>query len=54
VKATDRLYTAPDMVPVEMPIGLKHMDCAWCWCEPVIEVDDEGDEVLIHRSVTWN
>lgn len=36
------------------PVELKHMDSQFCWCEPVVEVDDDGDEVLIHRQVTWN
>jgi hypothetical protein len=44
----------PDTAPVEMPVGLKHQDSDFCWCDPVVEVDDTGDETVIHRQVTWN
>ena len=35
-------------------VELKHVDSQFCWCEPVVDVDDDGDEVLVHRQVTWN
>jgi len=44
----------PATVPVEMPIGLKHLDSESCWCDPVIEVDENGAEITFHRQVTWN
>ena len=25
-----------------------------CWCDPIIEVDAEGQELVLHRQVTWN
>jgi len=31
-----------------------HLDSASCWCEPLLEVDETGQEVVIHREVTWN
>jgi hypothetical protein len=46
------LYTAA--IPVGMPIGLKHLDSDFCWCDPVIEVDESGVESVLHRQVTWN
>jgi hypothetical protein len=39
---------------VKMPVGLNHIDSDYCWCEPMIEVDDNGEEVLVHRQVTGN
>ena len=46
------------LVPTERngvkAVELKHVDSQFCWCEPVVELDDEGDEVLMHRQVTWN
>ena len=42
------------LVPVEMPVGLTHLDSDLCWCEPIVEVDDDGEHVLLHRQVTWN
>jgi hypothetical protein len=41
-------------VPVEMPIGLRHVDSKICWCDPIVNVDESGQEVLLHQQVTWN
>ncbi len=24
------------------------------WCEPLVELDEEGRQVVTHRKVTWN
>lgn len=53
MKLMDRIWTSP-AGSVEMPVGLNHIDSDYCWCEPMIEVDDNGEEVLVHRQVTWN
>ena len=42
------------LAPVEMPVGLSHIDSDFCWCDPVIEVEESGQEVVLHRQVTWN
>ena len=44
----------PALVPVEMPVGLNHLDLDFCWCDLTVEVDDDGEHVLLHRQVTWN
>ena len=44
----------PAIVPVEMPVGLNHLDSDLCWCDPIIEVDEIGEEVVLHRQVCWN
>lgn len=44
----------PAIAAVEMPIGLTHIDSGFCWCDPVAEVDDNGQQVVVHREVTWN
>jgi hypothetical protein len=44
----------PAVAPAELPIGLKHLDSDFCWCDPTIEVDENGNELVIHRQVTWN
>jgi len=41
-------------VAVEMPIGLNHLDTDFCWCDPIVEIDDNGREIVLHRQVTWN
>jgi hypothetical protein len=44
----------PALVPVEMPVGLTHLDSDLCWCDPIVEVDENGRHVLLHRQITWN
>jgi hypothetical protein len=44
----------PAAVAVEMPIGLTHLESHFCWCDPVIELDENGRESVLHRQVTWN
>jgi hypothetical protein len=39
---------------VEMPVGLIHIDSDFCWCDPIIEADESGQQVALHRQVTWN
>lgn len=39
---------------VEMPVGLNHLESSVCWCDPFIEIDENGEEVVLHRHVTWN
>jgi hypothetical protein len=41
-------------VPVAMPVGLKHWESDFCWCDPIIELDENGQEAVLHRQVTWN
>lgn len=44
----------PAAIPVQMPIGLKHLESDFCWCDPIIEMDENGEEAVLHRQVTWN
>jgi len=50
----DRNWFYPAVVPVEMPVGLNHLASDVCWCDPLLETDENGDEVVLHRHVTWN
>jgi len=51
----NRTWFYPAAAPVELPIGLNHLDSDFCWCDPIVDVDDEdGKEVVLHRLVTWN
>jgi hypothetical protein len=47
-------WFVPRLAAVDMPIGLKHLDSDFCWCDPIIEVDEHGREFVLHRQVTWN
>jgi hypothetical protein len=44
----------PAVAPVQMPVGLKHLEADFCWCDPVIEIDENGRQQVLHRQVTWN
>jgi hypothetical protein len=44
----------PALLRVVMPVGLTHLDPDLCWCDPIVEVDEDGEHVLLHRQVTWN
>ena len=44
----------PAVSSVEMPIGLNHLDSDFCWCDPIIEADENKQELVLHRQVTWN
>ena len=41
-------------VAAELPIGLSHLESDFCWCDPIIEVDENGQETIVHCQVTWN
>jgi hypothetical protein len=43
-----------ELVPVEIPVGLIHVDVDFCWCDPILEIDENGQRVLVHRQVSWN
>ncbi len=50
----NQTWICPAIAAVEMPIGLNHVDSDFCWCDPIVEVDENGQEVVVHREVTWN
>ena len=51
----NRTWFYPSATPADLPIGLNHMDSDFCWCDPIVDVDDEDvKEVVLHRLVTWN
>jgi hypothetical protein len=31
-----------------------HIDSDLCWCDPVVEFNEDGDPRVIHKEVTWN
>ena len=47
-------WFVPAVAAVDMPIGLNHLDSDFCWCDPIIELDENGREFVLHRHVTWN
>lgn len=35
-------------------IQLAHIDSELCWCDPIIDFDEMGQQSVIHNEVTWN
>ena len=33
---------------------LAHIDSELCWCDPIIDFDEIGQQSVIHNEVTWN
>jgi hypothetical protein len=54
VRFANPTWLFPALAPIEMPVGLIHLDSDFCWCDPVIEVDENGQQVVFHRQVMWN
>ena len=50
----NRTWFYPAATPVELLLGLNHLDSDFCWCDPIVEVDENGQETVVHREVTWN
>lgn len=48
------IWVIPAVASVDLPIGLNHLDSDFCWCDPIIEVDEKGREFVLHRQVAWN
>jgi len=45
---------SPAVFPEEIPVGLQHLDSESCWCDPLIEIDGNGERSVVHRQVIWN
>jgi hypothetical protein len=35
-------------------VHLAHINSELCWCDPILDFDEEGNESLTHNEVTWN
>jgi hypothetical protein len=51
---TNQTRNVPMTPPVEQPGGLSHTESIFCWCEPIVETDEDGEEAIVHREITWN
>jgi hypothetical protein len=50
---------AKEMIPnaqpeARTPLRLQHTGDEFCWCDPLVEADDDGEETVIHQEVIWN
>ena len=49
-----RRWILPGETPVRRPLSLSHIASESCWCEPIVELDEDGEQVVVHREVTWH
>jgi hypothetical protein len=45
---------SPDFFQAPDYKQLAHIDSELCWCDPILEFDEVGNESLTHNDVTWN
>jgi hypothetical protein len=45
---------APGAASMSLPKELAHIDSDFCWCDPIVDFDEDGDQVVMHKEVTWN
>lgn len=45
---------SPDSFQAPDYTQLAHIDSEFCWCDPILEFDEVGNESLTHNDVTWN
>jgi hypothetical protein len=31
-----------------------HIDSDLCWCDPIVELYEDGDQRVLHKEVTWH
>ena len=43
-----------DSVWTEAIDQLAHVESELCWCDPIIEVDENDNDIVIHKEVIWN
>jgi hypothetical protein len=49
-----QIKTSSGSASMQVPKELSHIDSDLCWCEPIVEFDEDGDQVVMHKEVTWN
>jgi hypothetical protein len=45
---------SPETSDVSDAAQLDHINSELCWCDPILDFDEEGNESLTHNEVTWN
>jgi hypothetical protein len=43
-----------DPIWTEVANQLAHVESELCWCDPIVEVDENGNDIVMHREVIWN
>jgi hypothetical protein len=45
---------SPDSTEAPEDMQLAHINSELCWCDPILEFDEYGNQSLTHNEVTWN
>jgi len=43
-----------NLIETEVAHHLAHVESPLCWCDPIVEIDEYGQRVVIHKEVTWH
>lgn len=43
-----------DPIETEVASQLAHVKSELCWCDPIVEIDEYGRKVVMHKEVTWH
>jgi len=54
MKFSEQLPIWNELSSIHVPNQLTHFDSDFCWCDPIVELDENGRPVVIHKEVTWN
>jgi hypothetical protein len=38
----------------EVANQLAHVESELCWCDPIVEIDEYGQRIVLHKEVTWH
>jgi hypothetical protein len=41
-------------IGTEVANQLAHVESELCWCDPIVETDEYGQKVVMHKDVTWH
>jgi hypothetical protein len=41
-------------IGTEVANQLAHVESELCWCDPIVEIDEYGQKVVMHKKVTWH
>jgi hypothetical protein len=43
-----------DRVELDITEPPPHIDSDLCWCDPIVELYEDGDLRVLHKQVTWH
>ena len=43
-----------NLIETEVTGQLAHVKSELCWCDPIVETDEYGRKVVMHKEVTWH